>query len=576
MKRWLEAACWLVAIALGAVQAWMWRFQPSTMDLVSYLDVGDAWVRGQWKDAINGYWNPLYSWILGVVMAVVKPSAMFEYPLAKLVDFAIYLLCLCSFSWLLVSLRREYRDRTEQRRPDVAAIPDWAWIVGGYTLFIWSSVKWITLSSGTPDMAATALAYCAWALALRLERRVRRVDCVLLGLVLALSYFARTPMFLIAIVLLVMTAWRAETIEHRRGVLVAAVIFLVLTLPLVAAVSRARGHLTIGDNGALNHAWLANPGSYRIPNRHWQGGPPGYGVPEHPSRALWNAPPVYEFGRPIGGTFPPWTDPSYWYEGLRYHFDAASEIGMLMNNLRFYDALFLRWLLVGAFVALLVAGDVRSTSAAVFRNAPYWMPAASGIALYWLANDLLVQDQPTPQPPSRYVAVYVVLLVLTLASSFRFRAIAYRARATAAFVVLLAAIGVGTIAKVAVDERIGVGLAAVDQAPWRFAEDLRDEGAGPNVRVAIIGSTGRQVVWARLARARIIAEIPNEASFWAKPVPTQQNILQVLARAGVEVVVASNLPPPALANGWHMAKFSHWGVFRLNELRPDLNAPPLQ
>ena len=54
-------------------------------------------------------------------MALVKRSAMFEYPLAKLVDFAIYLLCLCSFSWLLANLRRAYRDKTEQRPADVAA-----------------------------------------------------------------------------------------------------------------------------------------------------------------------------------------------------------------------------------------------------------------------------------------------------------------------------------------------------------------------------------------------------------------------------------------------------------------------
>ena len=573
MKRLLEAACWIIAIALGAVQAWTWRFQPSTMDLVSYLDLGDAWVRGQWKDAVNGYWNPLYSWVLGVVMAAVKPSPMFEYPVAKLVDFVLYVLCLCSFSWLLRNLRRVYRDQVARQPADVAAIPDWAWIVGGYTLFIWSSMRWITLSSGTPDMAGTALTYCAWALVLRLERHARRMDYLLLGVVLALAYFARTPMFVIAIVLLLMAAWRSRTIAQRRGVFAAAVIFLVLTLPFVAAISLARDHLTIGDNGALNHAWLANPGSYRIPNRHWQGGPPGYGVPAHPSRTLWTEPPVYEFSRPIGGTFPPWTDPSYWYEGLTYHFDAESEWRMLTHNRVFYEGLFGRWFLLGSLVALLVAGHVRATAAAVFRSVGLWAPAAAGLALYWLANDLLVQDRPTPQPPARYVAAYVVLFVLMLTSSLRLRPMSYRRYAGAALMLTLAVVGIGVVARIAADERAAFGLAAVDAAPWRFADDLRDEGVGANARVAIIGSPGRHAVWARLARARIIAEVPDEASFWAKPVPTQQNILQVLARAGVEVVVASYLPPAALASGWHMAKFSRWGVFRLNELKLDQGTP---
>ena len=238
VTRGLEAGAWMVAIALGAAQAWTWRFRPSTMDLVSYLDVGDAYVRGHWKEAINGYWNPLYSWILGVGMAVVRPSARLEYPTAKLVDFLIYLSCLWSFAWLLTNLRRVYRSATAAQPDEAPTIPDWAWIVGGYTLFIWSSLRWITLSSSTPDMAGTALLYGAWALLLRLEQRTRRTDYLLLGVLLALAYFSRTPMFIIAVTVLLLTAFHATTTRDRRGVLAAAVVFLALTLPFVTAISR--------------------------------------------------------------------------------------------------------------------------------------------------------------------------------------------------------------------------------------------------------------------------------------------------------------------------------------------------
>jgi hypothetical protein len=80
--------------------------------------------------------------------------------------------------------------------------------------------------------------------------------------------------------------------------------------------SAARGHLTIGDNGKLNHVWLTNPGSYAVPDTLWLGGPPGLGAPVHPPRVVWDAPPTYEFATPIGGTFPLWTDP-LWVIGLR-------------------------------------------------------------------------------------------------------------------------------------------------------------------------------------------------------------------------------------------------------------------
>ena len=105
-ERLLEAGFWVVAIALAGGQAWASRHYPSTVDLVSYLDTADAYARGDWHGAINAYWNPLYSWLLAAVFAVTRPSPEFEYPVAKLLDFGIFVGCLWSFSWFLAQLRR--------------------------------------------------------------------------------------------------------------------------------------------------------------------------------------------------------------------------------------------------------------------------------------------------------------------------------------------------------------------------------------------------------------------------------------------------------------------------------------
>src|SRR5205085_6011248 len=128
---------------------------------------------------------------------------------------------------------------------------------------------------------AAALAYLAWSTLLQIGRQPRQRDYALLGAVLALAYFARTPMFVVGCVILLFLAIRRPAAAGWTGLLVASLVFVLLTAPFVAAISRARGHLTIGDNGKLNHAWLANPGGYIIPNRHWQGGPTGYGAPRH-------------------------------------------------------------------------------------------------------------------------------------------------------------------------------------------------------------------------------------------------------------------------------------------------------
>ena len=305
----LEAGFWLASLVIGARQAWASRYFPSSIDAVAYLDVGDAYLRADWNHAINGCWNPLYSWVLGIVMKVVSPSPDLEFPVAKAVDFALFVFALCAFGWFLHEVRVYYRKACADH-VGAPSIPDWLWICAGYTLFVWSSLEWITLTSNTPDMCSAGLAYAIWGLVFRLERRQRPLDFLLLGVLLALGYFSRTPMFVLGWTLLVLMGLRRTGRHYRRGLIAAGVAFLVLTAPFIAALSAARGYLTIGDNGSLNYAWLVNPGELVIPNRYWQGGPEGYGAPVHPVRRLWDAPAVYEFASPVGGTYPPWTDPS--------------------------------------------------------------------------------------------------------------------------------------------------------------------------------------------------------------------------------------------------------------------------
>jgi len=43
---------YFIAILLGAIQAWNTRFY-MTPDGISYLDIGDAYLRGDWNTAFN-------------------------------------------------------------------------------------------------------------------------------------------------------------------------------------------------------------------------------------------------------------------------------------------------------------------------------------------------------------------------------------------------------------------------------------------------------------------------------------------------------------------------------------------
>src|SRR2546427_3832923 len=95
----LKVLFWCIALALGMLHAWA-ACHHSTIDadMISYLDIADAYSRGDWSKAINAYWSPLYSWILGVVMSVLRPSPYWELPVVQLVNFGIYLFALICFN----------------------------------------------------------------------------------------------------------------------------------------------------------------------------------------------------------------------------------------------------------------------------------------------------------------------------------------------------------------------------------------------------------------------------------------------------------------------------------------------
>src|SRR6266542_1198976 len=99
--------------------------------------------------------------------------------------------------------------------------------------------------------------------------------------------------------------------------------------PFIVALSAARHRLTFGDAGKLNYLWHVN----RLPIFHWQGDT-RYGTPRHPTRKIFEHPAVYEFGSPLNATYPPWYDPSYWYEGATPRFELSQQMPALLAHAR--------------------------------------------------------------------------------------------------------------------------------------------------------------------------------------------------------------------------------------------------
>jgi len=324
----LRIIFWLLAILLGTIQAWANRFSLSSEDLISYLDIADAYLAGEWHLAINGNWSPLYSWLLGLTIYVFNPSPYWELPVVKLTNFLIYLFALISFEFFLGELLLDYKKRFLGAHNKYFSIPEWTLEVLGYSLFLWSALNLTGVYCDTPDMCTAALVYLASGIVLRVHTRSASwFNFIMLGVVLGFGYLSKAAMFPLAFFFLLVGTLSVGNIQQAlTRLLVALLTFTLISAPFIVALSTTKGRLTYSDTGKLSYVWYVNPSSRVIPNNHWQGGPPGFGQPKHPTRKILNNPPVFEFITPIGGTYPPWTDPSYWYEGLTIRFSLNKQI----------------------------------------------------------------------------------------------------------------------------------------------------------------------------------------------------------------------------------------------------------
>jgi hypothetical protein len=171
------------------------------------------------------------------------------------------------------------------------------------------------------------------------------------------------------------------------------------------ALSKTKGRLTFGDSGRLNYAGMVSPNS---PPKHWQGEPAGSGVPKHPTRKLLEEPAVFEFAKPVAGTYSPWYDPSYWNEGVQWTFRLRSQIRVLVQSALKYAKMVIEQLgLVAGMLIFLFWGGA-PTRRAIVCNWPLIATAGLSIGIYSL---VLVT--------SRYVGGSVVLLFVAILAGIR-------------------------------------------------------------------------------------------------------------------------------------------------------------
>jgi hypothetical protein len=470
----LRCAFWGAALLVGAFDAWFWQFSMNP-DGVSYLDIAAAYARGDWAHALNGYWSPLYSWLIALAFRVLRPSAYAEFPVVHLVNFIIYVAALGSFEYFWRAWLEDHHARAaEPGRTGWISLPLWALLAIGYSLFIWTSISWIGVQLVSPDLLMTALVYLATGLTLRLRRGVDQPHAAaLLGVVLGFGFLAKAVMLPLAFVFLAVAFLPAR--HPRRAILSllsAGIAFLIITAPFIFGLSRQKGHFTVGDTGRINYAWFVNG----VPMLNWQGEIAGHGKPQHPTQLLYPAPPVYGFAGPIRGTYPVWTDPSYWNEGVRTSFNWRQQVRASLKNLKIYRRLL--WTDQGGLIAvvlmlLLMTARVAERRLPALVRWDLLLLAMTPVILYGL---VVVE--------CRYLGAFVVLFWLALLPEIRLPANeTSRAMVIPATLAILLTPVVGLARTSARD----ILLRSMGRDSWEAATGLRAIGIHAGDRVGCIG-----------------------------------------------------------------------------------------
>ena len=530
----------LLAVMLGGLEAWLSR-NDMYSDGVSYMDIGDAVSAGHWNEVVNAYWSPLYPVLLGTAASVLKLSAGWQFATVHLVNFLLYLAALACFHCFLVSLIRHKDGRKgDQSRA-------W-WIPVGYTLFLWTTLRLISVSVVSPDMAVATCVYGAAAALLRIKTDGGKFKhFALLGLALGLGYLAKAPMFPMSMVFLGL-CWFAAKNSRRAfgGVLIAVSVFAVIAGPYIVALSRQQGHMTFGESAKLNYGWYVN----HLPRYHWQGEQPGSGIPVHADRKIFGEPPIYTFEEPVRGTYPIWKDPAYWFDGVRTRIDPKGNILQVIENSDvYYDVLFRSQpLFVLAFVTLLLwSGSVREFPRRLLREWILWVPPFCALSMFALVH-----------VETRMIGAYVVILWLGL-----FAALALPpGRVVASVATALAAVVIVALCISDLGDMKTKGIAFLlrgdnsSSAPHQIAAGLGRLGIHPGDRVAWIRpqpfDAKQNYYWARIADVQISAEIPvgEGDKFWSAPEPVKEQALQAMAKTGVRALIATSMPAGAVTEEW--------------------------
>lgn len=571
---WLFAAA-IIVVGVGAVEVWYGRFDYGA-DGVAYLDLSQAVGRGDWRMAMSPFWSVGYPAVLASARWMFPPDAIGEWTALRVVNLSCFVGTYLSFlAFLSVSSR--YAAWINGRE-DAGAGRRFVLVIGT-AFFLLFQIEHGCVSRVTPDLMVSGVFFLANAFALRYVVQPTVPTALGLGLVLGCGYLVKAiflPLSVAIFSILILHLFLRRP-SDRWLVMVrlgwAFFGFALLAVPCIASTSVALGRFTLGETGSLNYAWLVN----HLPHgSQWQGGPPPFGQPIHPTQMLMRNPPVFAFGEPYHVTYPPIYDQFYWYDGYHKFFNLRNQIEALKNGI------------LNVLKTFTLGPHLVVRSLAEIAGLLFWLALIPGRRIEWVRRFIALW--PAYLPALLGIFCYALVVVearyivgfLTILATMPFLALyvptELAPRKLGYTIVALAILVAATILafeKGQVFRRAWNNQSYTTDKQWKSGFYLIQAGLHPGDKVATVaeGEDAAFSTYAHACGVHIVAQMGNTAydpldqekdfQLFADHPDVQQAVFNAFRQAGAVMVIALDVGRPLQGPGWeHVPGTGNW-VHRL-------------
>ncbi|MEW6735617.1 MAG: hypothetical protein AB1489_30275 [Acidobacteriota bacterium] len=229
---------WIAGIAL--LNYYQYQINP---DGVSYISIAEKYLNGDLSNAINGYWGPLFSWLLIPFLLLNLPTVI-----------AVKLLSLTIGLFTIIGIKRlSYRfEITEKYRSMVIVLSV-------------PIVLYFALSVITPDLLLTCLLIFYLDVIFDSNYFQHSSRGILCGVIAVLAYLSKSyafPFFIIHFLILNLLHYLRCKEKVQRTVvwqncLLGFLVFFILSSFWIYCLYNKYGKLTISTAGKYNHAIVA-------------------------------------------------------------------------------------------------------------------------------------------------------------------------------------------------------------------------------------------------------------------------------------------------------------------------------